>query len=150
MVGFPLSCLFLLACRVSAEELADIPLCVICYFALAAFSILSLSLIFVILITMYCGIFLFGLILFPSLLLLFCFVFRVAPVAYESSQARGQIRAIDAATATPNSSHVCYHGSQQSWILNLLSEARNQTHILMDTSQVCNVLSYKGNSLSLG
>ena len=26
---------------------------------------------------------------------------------------------------------------QQCWILNLLSEATDQTHILMDTNQVC-------------
>ena len=39
------------------------------------------------------------------------------------------------------------HSSQQYQILKPLSEARDQTHILMDTSQVCNLLSHNGNSL---
>ena len=37
-------------------------------------------------------------------------------------------------------------GSWQHWILNLTSEARDRTHILMDTSQVRNPLSHNGNS----
>ena len=32
-------------------------------------------------------------------------------------------------------SHVVHHSSQQCWILNPLSEGRDRTHILMDTSQ---------------
>ena len=36
--------------------------------------------------------------------------------------------------------------SQQCWILNPLSEARDQTCILMNTSWVLNPLSHKGNS----
>ena len=42
------------------------------------------------------------------------------------------------ATETPNMSHVCKlgHGSQQCQILNPLSEARDQTRVLMDPSQV--------------
>ena len=42
------------------------------------------------------------------------------------------------ATATPDLRHVCnlLHRSQLCQILNLLSEARGWTHILMDTSQV--------------
>jgi len=42
------------------------------------------------------------------------------------------------ATATQNPSHVCnlHHRSWQHQILNPLSEARDQTHILMDTSQI--------------
>ena len=35
---------------------------------------------------------------------------------------------------------------QQYWILNPLSEARDLTHILLDTSQVLNPLSHSGNS----
>ena len=35
------------------------------------------------------------------------------------------------------------------WIINPLSEARNQTHILMDISQILNPLSYDGNSYSI-
>ena len=43
------------------------------------------------------------------------------------------------ATATPDLSCVCdlHQSSQKCWILNPLSEARYQTHILMDTSQIC-------------
>ena len=43
------------------------------------------------------------------------------------------------ATSMPDPSCVCnlYHSSQQCRILNLLSKARDQTRILMDTSQVC-------------
>ena len=42
------------------------------------------------------------------------------------------------ATATRDLSHVChlYHSSQQHQILNPLSEARDQTLVLMDPSQV--------------
>ena len=45
-------------------------------------------------------------------------------------------------------SHICYlnHSSQQSWILNPLSKAREQARILMDISLVCNLLSHSGNS----
>ena len=41
-------------------------------------------------------------------------------------------------TARPDQSHVCnpHHSSWQCWILNTLSEARDLTLILMDTSQV--------------
>ena len=44
------------------------------------------------------------------------------------------------ATATPDTSHVCdlHHSSQQRWILNPLSKARDGTRILMTTSRVCN------------
>ena len=66
-----ISCHSLLACRVSAEKSADtlmgVPLHITCYFSLAAFKILSLSLIFAILITMCLGVFHFGLILFGTL-----------------------------------------------------------------------------------
>ena len=58
---------------------------------------------------------------------LFC-LFRATPVAYGSSQARSQIRAAAAGL---------HHSSQQPRILNPLREARDGTHILMVTSQVC-------------
>ena len=74
--------------------------------------------------------------------LFFC-LFRAEPMAYENSQARGRIRAAAAslyttATATWDPSHLCnlYHRSRQHWILNPLSKARNQTCVLMDTSQI--------------
>ena len=43
------------------------------------------------------------------------------------------------ATTTSDPSHVCdlHHSSQQYWILNPLSEARDRPCILMDTSQIC-------------
>ena len=42
-------------------------------------------------------------------------------------------------TATWDPSHVCdlHHSSQQCWIPHTLSEARDQTHILMDASWIC-------------
>ena len=58
-------------------------------------------------------------------------------MAYRVSQARGQIRA--AATGL-------HHNSCQGQVLNPLSEARDQTHHLMDTSQGCNLLSRNGSS----
>ena len=65
------SCHSLLAGRKSAEKsvasLVGIPLCVTCCFPLAAFSILSLSLIFVIFITSCLGVFLFVFILYGTL-----------------------------------------------------------------------------------
>ena len=77
---------------------------------------------------------------------LFVYLFRSTPAAYVSSQARGRIRAIAAglqayttATATWDLNHVCnlHHSSGQCWILNPLSEARDWTCVLMDTSWVC-------------
>ena len=59
-----------------------------------------------------------------------------------------QLPAYTTATATPDPSHVCnlHHSLWQCQILNQLSEARDRTHILMDTSRVFNPLSYNGNS----
>ena len=51
-------------------------------------------------------------------LFIYLLLFRATPVAYRSSQARGQIGA-----AAVN----LYHSSPQCWILNLLSETRDQT-----------------------
>ena len=63
--------------------------------------------------------------------------FRATLAAYASSQARSQIRA--AATTPPDLSHIfnlrC--SSQQHQILNPWSRARDRTHVLTDTSQVC-------------
>ena len=64
-------------------------------------------------------------------------------MAYGSSQARGPIRAVavaySTATAPWDLSRICnlHHSLWQCQIINPLSEARNQTYILMDTSQVC-------------
>ena len=49
-----------------------------------------------------------------------------------------QLPAYTTATATLDPSHVCdlHRSSQQRWILNLLSEGRDQTHVLTDTIRV--------------
>ena len=76
---------------------------------------------------------------------LFCFVFLpfgAVLVAYGGSQARGQMGDVapgyNKATATQDLSGICdlHHSLGQRQILNPLSEARDQTHIPMDTSQV--------------
>ena len=54
-------------------------------------------------------------------------VFRATPEAYGGSQARDRIRAAAAG--------LC-HSLGQHWIDNLLSKARDQTSVLMDTSWV--------------
>ena len=60
-----------------------------------------------------------------------------------------QLSAYATATATSDPRHICnlHHHSQQHQILNPLSEARDQTHILMDINQICNLLSHKKNSI---
>ena len=66
-------------------------------------------------------------------LLFVCLFLRAIPVANGSSQARGQIVAYAPATATRYPSHICdlHHVSQQHQILKPLSEARDQTCILI-------------------
>ena len=73
--------------------------------------------------------------------ILFCFLlFRVAPTAYGSFQTRGQMQLPAYATAAvkPYPSCICnlHHSSQQCQIPEPLSEARDQTCILMDTSGI--------------
>ena len=64
------------------------------------------------------------------------------PMAYGGSQGRGeselQLLAYATATATTDPSRICdlHHSSRQCQILNSLSEARDQTCILMDTNQI--------------
>ena len=50
-----------------------------------------------------------------------------------------QLPAYTTATAMLDPSHVCdlHHSSRQHWILNPLSEAGDQTCVLMDTSWLC-------------
>ena len=59
-----------------------------------------------------------------------------------------QLPAYTEATATPDPSCVCdlHHSAWQRWILNSLSEARDQTCFFMDTNQVLSLLSHNGNS----
>ena len=69
-------------------------------------------------------------------------------VPMQGVQSELQLPTYTAATATPDLSHICdlHHSSQQRQILDPLSEARDQTHILKDTSWVLNLLSHDGNS----
>ena len=70
------------------------------------------------------------------------FFFRAAPKAYGSCQARDRIGAaapsLHHSPSNMGSERVCdlYHSSWQRWIPNSLSEARDQTCILMVTSQI--------------
>ena len=63
-------------------------------------------------------------------------------------QSELQLPAYTTAMATPDPSHICdlHCSSWHCWILNPLSGARDQTCILMDTSQVHNLLSHNGDS----
>ena len=85
-----------------------------------------------------CGLFRF---LFVCLFVCFCFI-EPHPWHMEIFQLgvelELQLPAYATATATPDPSLICdlQHSSQQCWILNPLSEARGQTHILMNTSQI--------------
>ena len=59
-----------------------------------------------------------------------------------------QLLAYTIATATPDLSRVCnlHHSSQQCQVLNPMIEAKDQTCVLMHTSQVLNPLNHNGNS----
>ena len=99
--------------------------------------------------------------LFFIFIIYFCFVlfffilFTATPVAYGSSLSRDQIRAATGAYATAvatlDLSHICHlhHSLHQCRIFNPLNEARNQTHILLDTSQFLNPLSHNRNTIFL-
>ena len=70
---------------------------------------------------------------------LFCLLlFRAAPMAHRSSQARGQLElqllAYTTATIMWDQSCICdlHHSSWQRCILNPLSEAMDQIHVFMD------------------
>ena len=88
------------------------------------------------------------------LFVLFCFFFLRPHLWHiEVPWARSWIRAVAEACTTviemQDLSLICdLHSSLwQCWMLNSLSKARDWTHILMETSQVLNLLSYNGNSL---
>ena len=59
-----------------------------------------------------------------------------------------QLPAYTTATATQDPSHTCdlHHNSEQHQILNPVSEAKDWTRTLMDTSQVLNLLNCNRNS----
>ena len=56
----------------------------------------------------------------------------------QGSEQKLQLLAYTTATTMLHPRHICelHHNSRQCWILNTLSEARNRTCILMDTSQI--------------
>ena len=72
---------------------------------------------------------------------IFC-LFRAAPAAHGGSQARDRIGAVAAGLHHSHSNvesephNQPTHSSQQRRILNPLSEVRNGTYVLMDTSQI--------------
>ena len=77
------------------------------------------------------------------ILFLYFFLFRAAPATYGSSQARDRI---GAAAASLHHSHTGSKPYLRPTPQLTLSETREQTCILMDTSQVLNPLSHNGNS----
>ena len=88
-----------------------------------------------------------------SFFLFFFLLFKVSPQAYGSSRLEVelelQLLAYAITTATLwGLSQVCnpHHSSWQHQIPNPPSEARDQIHILMDPSQICQLPSHKGNS----
>ena len=84
--------------------------------------------------------------------LTFNFLFIPTPIAYGSSQARGQIRAAaeahTTATTPPNLSCICdlCCSLQQHQILNPMSKTRDQTHIFTETTSGPSPTKPHGNS----
>ena len=72
-------------------------------------------------------------------LFLFC-LFRAVPVAYGSSQARGQLGAVAAGL------HHSHNSTRSEPVLNPLNKAREWTRVLMDTSWVLLPLHHHRNS----
>ena len=65
-------------------------------------------------------------------------LFRAALAAYSISQVESELQLLAYATATqdPSCTYDLPHSSQQRWLLNPLSEARDRTYVLMDTGWV--------------
>ena len=83
-----------------------------------------------------------------SLFFFFFFLFMVTPEAYGSSRPGVELELLCYSHSNTNLSHVDHlcHSLWQRQILNPLSEARDQTHILMVSSQVLNLPRHNGNS----
>ena len=79
---------------------------------------------------------------FYFLFAFFICIFRATPAAYGGSHARGGIGAVASSlrcclsNARSEPRLQSNHSSWQDWILNPLSEARDRTCILVDTSQI--------------
>ena len=92
-----------------------------------------------------------GFVIWVVFVFVFC-LFRSVPAACGSSQARGWIGAIAASLHHSHSNariqavSLTYTTAHSNTILNPLSEARDQTCVLMVTSRILNVLSHNGNS----
>ena len=86
----------------------------------------------------------------PKVLMSFFSLFMAVPAAHGSFWAGVKLELQQPATVTamPDPSHVCHLlcSLWQCWILNPRSEARDQTLVLMDTSQILNPLNHNGNS----
>ena len=97
--------------------------------------------------------FFFFIIILYYILFYFILLFRAALTAFGSSQARGRNGATGAAYATVlatlNLSQICdlHNSLWQHQILNPLSKARDQIHMLMNISRVLNPLSHNVNDL---
>ena len=88
----------------------------------------------------------------PGILFLFCFLGQhLQHVEVPRLGVESELPAYTTATATRDPSHICNirHTSQQLMILNPLSRARDQTHLLVDTSWIRNPLSHNGNSIRI-
>ena len=97
--------------------------------------------------------FFFGCLFFLFVCLFVCFFLlwpHLWPMELPRLGAEWELQLLTCATATAmwDLSHVCdlHHSTGQRWIPNLLREARDGTHILMNTRWVLNPLSHNGNS----
>ena len=85
----------------------------------------------------------------PGFFFFLC-LFRAKPAAYGGSQARGQIGAgavrLPYSHSNARSKLHPRHSLCQRWIISPLIGATDRTQILMDTSQVLNLLSHNRNS----
>ena len=76
--------------------------------------------------------------------ILFCWLFLLGPHPWHMEVPRlgveSKLQLLTYATAMPDLSFICvlHHILQECQTLNPLNKAKDQTHILMDTSQVCN------------
>ena len=84
---------------------------------------------------------------FLLLLLLLLLGLHLWHMEVPSLGVQSELQLLGTATATADPSCVCnpHHSSWRQQIFNLVSKARDRTHILMDTGQVRSLLSHNGN-----